>query len=147
MTKSADFPLRVGIWCAVSSAPQAADDKISLPDQEASGRQFAEAIGGVVARIYSVPGHTRNIILWSDAEREMDAYRQLRQDLDAGHIDILYAIDIDRLGRTISLGQQVIDLVEKSGGEVYFTANLHIIGLPAQASRRPMCYADVHSHG
>ena len=38
-------PLRIAIWCAVSSKPQAADDKTSLQDQEAAGRKFAAALG------------------------------------------------------------------------------------------------------
>ena len=38
-----DRPLRVAIWTAVSSKPQAADDKTSLAEQERRGREFAAA--------------------------------------------------------------------------------------------------------
>jgi len=38
-------PLRVAIWCAVSSKPQAAEDKDSLTDQERRGRAWAAMAG------------------------------------------------------------------------------------------------------
>ena len=47
-------PPRIAIWTAVSSKPQAGPDKTSLQDQEAAGRQFAEAVGGHVVRVYSI---------------------------------------------------------------------------------------------
>jgi hypothetical protein len=43
-----DAHLRVAIWCAVSSKPQASEDKISLQDQEAAGRESAAALGAQV---------------------------------------------------------------------------------------------------
>jgi len=123
-----DQPLRIAVWCAVSSKPQAAQDKTSLPDQEAAGRKFAAAIGGHVVRVYTVPGHTRDVIFWSDAEAAMDAYRQLRLDCQAHTFDVLFALDPDRLGRDPALSNQVISLVEKSGAEVYLASAPHPIG-------------------
>ena len=35
---------RVAIWAAVSSKPQAAEDKTSLDDQENLGRQFTKSL-------------------------------------------------------------------------------------------------------
>lgn len=119
---------RVGIWCAVSSGPQAADDKISLAAQEAAGRDFARAIGGQVVSIYTVPGHSRDIIFYTEAEKQMEAYRRLREDIEAGRIDILHVTDPDRLGRDPALAHQVLSLVEKSGAEVYCATSPHIIG-------------------
>jgi len=40
-----DRPLRIAIWCAVSSKPQAAHDKDSLADQERQGRAWAAMAG------------------------------------------------------------------------------------------------------
>lgn len=118
----------MGIWSAVSSKAQAADDRVSLGEQQASGQAFAEAIGADVVARYTVPGHSRDIVFWTDAEAEMDAYRHLREDVAAGRFDVLWALDPDRLGRDPALAQQVISLVEKSGAEVYLASSPHTIG-------------------
>lgn len=130
-----DRPLRVAIWCAVSSPSQAADDKASLPDQEAAGRRFAESIGGTVVRVYTVPGHTRALIFWSEAEATMKAYRQLREDCEQHAFDVLHALDMDRLGRDPALSTQVVSLVEKSGAEVYLATAPHPVGHASTAMR------------
>lgn len=122
-----DRPLRIGIWCAVSSRQQVTD-KISLDDQAHRGRQFSEAVGGQVVATYTVPGHTRDLIFYTDAEAEMDAYLHLHQDIDAARLDVLWALDVDRLGRDPALGQQVISLVEKHGAEVYLESAPHTLG-------------------
>jgi phage gp37-like protein/DNA invertase Pin-like site-specific DNA recombinase len=122
------LPLRVAIWAAVSSKHQAEPDKESLAELERLGREFATSIGGEVVRVYRVPGHTRDIVLWSEAEAEMDAYRDLRRDIAADTFDVLYGIDVDRLGRDPALGQQVISLVEKAGGEAYLESAPHQVG-------------------
>jgi hypothetical protein len=121
-------PLRVAIWCAVSSPAQAAADKTSLDDQEAAGRAFAAALGAVVVAVHRV-AHTRDLILWTDAEAAIPAYRHLREDLAAGRLDLLWALDIDRLGREPALQQQVIALAERqAGAEVYLSTNPHPVG-------------------
>lgn len=74
-----DRPLRVGLWCAVSSKPQA--ERVSLDDQEQAGRRFTERVGGEVVAVYVVPGHTRDFVFWHEAEDTMPAYRQIREDL------------------------------------------------------------------
>jgi len=127
--------LRVALWCAVSSRPQADTDKASLPAQEAAGRQFAERIGGAVVVVYTVPGHTRDIVLWQDAEREMPAYRELREDCERRAFDVLHAVDMDRLGRHEALAYQVIGLVEKAGAEIYLASAPHTIGETGTAQR------------
>jgi DNA invertase Pin-like site-specific DNA recombinase len=133
--------LSIGVWCAVSSRAQAGEDKISLEDQERQGREFAAALGGQVTRVYRVPGHTRDLVLWSEAEAQMEAYRELRRDVAEGILDVLWALDVDRLGRDPALGQQVISLVEKSHGpslphaEVYLASSPHQVGQKTIASR------------
>jgi len=130
-----DRPLRVALWCAVSSRPQAADDKTSLDDQLSAGEQFAAAIGGSVVVTYAVPGHSRDYVLWQDAEQAIPAYRDLRADCDRQTFDVLHAIDVDRLGRTAALIHQVIGLVEASGAEVYLASSPHTVGQPTIAQR------------
>jgi DNA invertase Pin-like site-specific DNA recombinase len=128
-------PYRVAIWCAVSSKAQASEDKISLQAQEAAGREFAGAIGGHVVAVYTVPGHSRDIIFWQDAEREMEAYRQLREDVEGQRFDVLHAMDPDRLGRDPALSNQLVSLVEKSGAEVYLASNPHVVGQKGAGNR------------
>jgi len=131
----ADRPLRVALWCAVSSRPQAADDKTSLDDQRQAGEQFAAAIGGSVVVTYTVPGHSRDYVLWQDAEQAIPAYRDLRADCDRHAFDVLHATDADRLGRTAALIHQVIGLVEASGAEVYLASSPHTVGQSTVAQR------------
>jgi dihydrodipicolinate reductase len=71
----------------------AAEDKTSLKSQEAAGRRFAETIGSHAVRVYTVPGHTRDILFWSDAEAEMPTHRWLRQNRQAHAFDILLTED------------------------------------------------------
>lgn len=121
-------PLRIGIWCAVSSAAQAADDRISLEEQERAGREFAASVNGEVVAVYRVPGHTRDLVFWQEAEAAMPAYRYLREDMEAGRLDVLWNADLDRLGRDPALIHQVISLVEKAGAEVYTASTPHPLG-------------------
>jgi len=131
----ADRPLRVALWRAVSSRPQAAGDKTSLDDQRQAGEQFAAAIGGSVVVTYTVPGHSRDYLLWQDAEQAIPAYRDLRADCDRHAFDVLHAIDTDRLGRTAALIHQAIGLVEASGAEVYLASSPHTVGQSTVAQR------------
>jgi DNA invertase Pin-like site-specific DNA recombinase len=117
---------RVAIWTAVSSQPQT--EKSSLDDQEQAGRRFADSIDGDIVAIYTVPGLSRDLIFWEEAERKITAYRRLREDCEAGKFDILWALDPDRLGRDPALSNQVFSLVEKSGAEVYLASAPHPIG-------------------
>ncbi|HUT58537.1 MAG TPA: recombinase family protein, partial [Phycisphaerae bacterium] len=130
-----DRPLRVALWCAVSSRPQASDDKTSLDDQRIAGEQFAAAINGNVVTRYSVPGHSRDYVLWQDAEAAIPAYRDLRADCDRRAFDVLHAVDADRLGRTAALIHQVIGLVEAAGAEVYLASSPHTVGQATIAQR------------
>jgi DNA invertase Pin-like site-specific DNA recombinase len=108
---------RVGVWCAVSSEPQA--ERASLAEQEQAGRAYAKTIGGEVARVYRIPGHSRDIWNWAEAERLMPAYRQLREDVEGGAIDVLWCYDPDRLGRDPALAQAVASLTNRHGVDLY----------------------------
>ena len=127
-------PRRVGVWCAVSSKPQAADDKSSLQDQEDAGRRFAESVGEVVA-VYRVPGHSRTMWRWEDAEAQMPAYRQLREDVEAGRLDVLWCLESSRLGRDAALVQQVVSLLASNGAELYRADAPHQLGQKSTGHR------------
>lgn len=128
-------PLRVAVWAAVSTAEQATPDKTSLAEQERLGREFAGAIGGQVVRVYRVPGHSRDLVLWQEAEQAMPAYAQLREDAERRAFDVLHATDPDRLGRDPALSAQVISLIERSGAEIYLASAPHIVGHKSAGTR------------
>jgi DNA invertase Pin-like site-specific DNA recombinase len=136
-------PLRVGVWCAVSSRPQADHDKDSLPAQRRAGEEFARAVGGQVVAVYEVPGHTRDYWSWYEAEHEMPAYRQVREDLQAGKLDLLHCLDVDRLGRDPALIHQFYSLAEKNGCEVYDASMPHVIGKQSMGHRYGMSVKSV----
>jgi len=125
-------PLRVGIWCAVSSQPQA--EKISLEDQLDVGHKFTEGIGGQVVATYRV-AHTRDYVFWHEAEAEMPAYRQLREDLEAGRLDVVHCVDSDRLGRDPALITQFESLSLRHSCEVYKASTPHPIGQQSAGHR------------
>lgn len=136
---------RVGIWCAVSSRPQADPDKASLGAQEEEGRQFAEAIGGMVVRVYRVPGHSRDITFYEDAAKQMDAYRELREDVFNGRLDVLFVRDPDRLGRDVALAQTLISMCEKHDCEVYCASSPHTVGQKSQSARYVEAFMSVRA--
>lgn len=78
---------------------RAGDDKLSLPEQEERGCEFLQALGRQVVAVYSVPGHSREYRLWSDIERGIPAYRELRLAGECQAFDVLHPTDVDRLGR------------------------------------------------
>ena len=110
---------RLAIWCAVSSKAQASENKSSLTDQETAGREYAESINAQVVRVYRIPGHTRDLVFWEDAARSMPAYRQLREDVQGDTIDVLWALDPDRLGRNPSLSNTLLSLCMREGVRVH----------------------------
>lgn len=121
-------PWRIGVWAAVSSQAQASDDKISLDEQERQGREFAASVGGEVVAVYTVGGHSRDLVFWAEAEAEMEAYRQVRADLEAGRVDVIHCVDADRLGRDPALVSQFYSLAERHGAEVYDASMPHPLG-------------------
>ena len=83
--------IRYAIWCAVSTAEQAAEEKFSLQTQEQVSRAAAEARGWQeTSRPYIVPGESRTkFINLSDAEREIPALRQMLDDAKDGKFDVI----------------------------------------------------------
>ena len=116
---------RVGVWCAVSSEPQA--ERASLGEQERAGRKYAGKVGGEVVRVYRIPGHSRDIWNWAEAERRMPAYRQLRRDVEGEAIDVLWCYDPDRLGRDPALAQAVASLTNRHGVDLYVESGGYLL--------------------
>jgi len=118
---------KVIVWAAVSSKPQV-EDKVSLRDQEAAGVAFAERIGGRVVDVLRVEGHSRDYVLYAEAEAEMEAYQRLREHCQRADFDVLWCRDPDRLGRDAALVQTVASLVARSGGELFCASAPHVLG-------------------
>lgn len=126
---------RIGLWIAVSSRPQANPEKESLPEQRRLGEAFAQDVGGQVVRTYEIPGLSRDYVLWDEAQDAVPQYRWLREDLEAGRLDVLWCYDTDRLGRTAALIQQVLGLAARNGCEVYISTAPHQLGHASGAQR------------
>lgn len=116
---------RAVIWAAVSSEPQA--ERVSLDQQIAEARVWCEQAGYTVAHVLRVDGHTRKYIEYADAARDMEAYRRLRELLDARAFDVLVARSPDRLGREGALIWQVVAYCREAGASVHFL-NLPMTG-------------------
>ena len=136
-------PYRIGVWCAVSSKPQAQDEKESLPAQRRAGEEFARAHGGEVVAVYEVPGHSRDYWSWFEAEPEIPAYKEIREDLQAGKLDVVHCVDVDRLGRDPAIIHQFYSLAEKNSCEVYDASMPHVLGQQSMGHRYGMSVKSV----
>jgi DNA invertase Pin-like site-specific DNA recombinase len=113
------------IWAAVSSGPQARDDKASIPEQVRLAKEAAEKFGGNVRdeNILVVPGKSRHIVLFEEAARKMEAYAKLQKLLEERAIQVLAYWSEDRLGRKASLIMAVKGLCRQAGVQLYEVSN------------------------
>jgi hypothetical protein len=70
-------PLRWVSWAAVSSQPQAAADKVSIPEQLRLNAEHVAKHGGAVVAELVIPGESRDIDTWEEACARIDAYAAL----------------------------------------------------------------------
>lgn len=115
---------RLVIWCAVSSEAQAADDKVSLAEQERCGRAFAEQLGAHIVAVLRVEGHSRweadPVAALEDFARDgVTAYHQLRELWQRRAFDVLYCYTHSRLGRSFTMQSWVIENCIRGGARVY----------------------------
>lgn len=90
--------LRCVVFAAVSSKPQATDDKDSIPNQIERARALIERRGWVEVRDpLVVPGHTRSISWLHEARDEMPAFAELMDLAQSGEVDLVVVRDYDRL--------------------------------------------------
>jgi DNA invertase Pin-like site-specific DNA recombinase len=114
--KSAKSEVRkAAIWAAVSSQKQATDDKISIPDQLRLGHEHAQRHGLQVIAELIVPGKSRNIVLFEDACRKIEAYAELHKLIQEKAIDVFIYLNRSRLGRKASLSMAVVELCREAG--------------------------------
>lgn len=115
---------RALIWLAVSSEAQAAEDKVSLDEQERAARQFAGQSGYTVVDVLRWDGYSR----WeSDVITALDdyatqgrlEYHRLREMWQRRAFDVLICYTHSRLGRSFTMQSWVIENVIRSGARVY----------------------------
>jgi DNA invertase Pin-like site-specific DNA recombinase len=124
MSIAQDKPLCAILWCAVSTAGQAADDKDSLPTQEADARSLCEREGWRIADVLRVPGHSRRYIDIHECARDMrlegiDAFDKLIRHWEAGDFDVLLVRDASRFARTQALHAYVVERTIDSGARIF----------------------------
>lgn len=108
-------------WVAVSSKPQF--EKESPDEQRKENRAAADRIGAEIIAVLEVPGQSREYNEYTEAEANIAAYRQLREMLKAGAVDLLIARDMSRLGRRSALAQQVVGICHAAGCAVYLRSS------------------------
>ena len=101
--------MRCLIWAAVSSKPQAADEKDSIPSQIEASRELVERNDGwhEIGEPLIIPGHSRSYIFLAEAAVDMPVYTELMSLAREGEMDLLICRGRDRLGRTDALIAQV----------------------------------------
>lgn len=95
-------------YCRVSTAEQASDDKTSLAEQERRCRAAAVLRGGEIAEIFSDPGVSGTVPLFS-----RPAGQRMLAALSAG--DTIIAAKMDRLFRSASDALQSVESLHKKG--------------------------------
>lgn len=91
-----DLPFRAALWAAVSSAAQAAADKLSLEDQADKERAVCAARRWRIAAELVVRGHSREYSSLDAGMREIPELAQLMQMARDGEINILVCYDSNR---------------------------------------------------
>lgn len=106
-------------WSAVSSKPQA--EKISLEEQHKLNQEHIAKHGGIEVAALVVPGESRDIVLFEEAMRRIEAYRLLKEAIDTKAFDVLIFLNLGRLGRDIALIMAVVRLCQRAGIALYAT--------------------------
>ncbi len=116
--------MRCIIWAAVSSKPQASEEKDSIPSQISAARELIERNERwhEVHDPLIIPGHSRGYIFLADAATEMPVYTELMDLTRSGSIDLLICRGRDRLGRKDALIAQVEEYLAEYKVQVYSMA-------------------------
>lgn len=104
-------------WIAVSSKPQ--HERESPKAQRRDNLTVIERHGGVLVAELEVPGESRSLPSFEVAERELSAYAELRQLLNARSADAIVFLDTTRLGRTTPLATSVMHECLRAGVALY----------------------------
>lgn len=138
--------LRWVSWAAVSSEPQV-KDKVSIDDQLRVNREHCAHHGGQLVAELVVPGQSRNIVLFEEACRRIDAYARLKDLIDQKAFDVLVFLNRSRLGRKASLSMAVVELCHESGMITFETENPPATLAMPQTSHDDMLLGAIKSVG
>lgn len=122
-----DLPVnaRALIWCAVSTATQAQENRASMEEQERWAVNVCRDNNWQVIDILRVSGHSRNYkdihTLANDARAKgIDAFDKLIAHLDRCDFDVFLCRDANRFARRASLLHYLIEsIVEDCGAVIY----------------------------
>lgn len=114
---------RAIIWCAVSTKGQAADEKDSLPSQEADARAICERNGWQIVDTLRV-AHSRRYIDIHECAADMraegiDAFDKLLRHWEKADFDILIVRDGDRFARTQALHAYIVERTISVNAQIY----------------------------
>lgn len=95
-----DYKFRFSIMAAVSSTPQAGEDRLSLPDQIKTARAAGVAQGGVeTAGPFTLDGYSRTgYINLSDALTDIPPLKDAMDSAERDEYDVLIVDNIERFG-------------------------------------------------
>lgn len=115
---------RAIIWCAVSSKPQAAEEKASLPEQEAELRAAAERLGLRIVDVLIVDGHSRRYFNFPEfveaaAVEGIDAPARLMEHWKRRDFDVFLCKDGSRFGRRQSIFGEVVERTIDAGAKLF----------------------------
>ena len=102
--------LRASIYTRVSSVGQAADDKVSLSQQEADCRAYCETKGYEVVSLYSDVA--------SGATKRRPDFQRLLRDVREGAVDVVVAWSSDRLTRSIFSTSALMEALDGTDARV-----------------------------
>lgn len=112
--------MRAVIFAAVSSSPQASEEKASIPSQIENARVTLERRGwDEVCDPLIVPGHTRDIDFLHEAMDAMPAMARLIELAQNKMIDVVVVRDYDRLARTRMLLTSISTYLERCRVQIF----------------------------
>lgn len=120
--------LRAVSWCSVSTAPQAIEEKDSIPSQIAQNRIWCEQNHAELVAELIVPGHSRNYIDIHECAADMLAQNctAFSDLLDLWHrhaFDVLLVRDGSRFARTQALHAYVVEKTISIGARIFSFAD------------------------
>lgn len=111
---------RCVIFAAVSSIPQAVEEKASIPAQLENARAVIRRRSWTeVGEPLIVPGQSRHIDFLHEAIAEIPAIARLIELAHTGQIDLVLIRDYDRLARTRSLLTQISAYLNRCHVQIY----------------------------
>lgn len=104
---------------AVSSGPQATDEKASIPDQLDTNRRWADTNDTEIVAEVIIPGHSRYYTFLDEITADCPEYAEILRWIRSGEINLLLTAYYPRLYRTMELEQALMAVVRANGVQVY----------------------------